>query len=91
VDYTSAEIKRIKRLTTDIPRRNSVYLFIRGETLYLAEWARRCGITSDCLRMIKMRYGTQVMVRTIKAGLDGKYDAKLNKLNRRMMHLDSRI
>jgi cell division inhibitor SulA len=89
MDYTTAEVRKIKRSTDDLPKRNRRYLLIRRQQFHLSEWARRCGIELHTLIMIEKRRGHSVMIQTIKAGLDGKYDAKLNRRMQRLMHLET--
>lgn len=86
---TDSEVRRIKRDTSDLPKRNRRYILIRRENLHLGEWARRCKIEVHTLIMIEKRHGHSIMVQTIKAGLDGKYDAKLNRRRQRLMHIFS--
>jgi hypothetical protein len=55
------------------PRRTGHYIVIGAETLCLAEWSRRCGISRANLLGHKKRHGEAAMVRRIKLGLQGKY------------------
>jgi hypothetical protein len=57
------------------PRRNGHYICIGGQTHPLAEWSRRCGISTANLLHYKRFHGEFAMIRRIKAGLRGEYKA----------------